>query len=480
MMKRRQLLKALGMGGLASLITLGASRRSRAADPAPPPRRVIYFVTAHGHTPSSWMMQVPGGSALAFAERPLTPVPREEFSAVLQPLHSFRDRLLVVEGLANTVNLSNIEEAWREHTDPNNHSIAVAGLLTANRVRQQAGVPCTGGARSIDQELALRTAAPGRFGSRVYGSDYVPNLTVAPFSFLGPGQSSPMVSAPDVAYQDLLGGYVPPSSGQPVGRAQLIASLRPSVLDLVAREYEFLGARLESDARARLEAHRALIRDLELSLGAGPSALCDTGFAATGHKITQFMRLIRLAFACDLTRVVTFVAPIPQCPEFGYPAEAQVHPYAHQAMPGGSSCGAPYVPMAEQAIRDLGVWYANHFMYLLEQLDAVVEGNGTMLDNTVVVWLTELATPHHFHNDTFTVIAGGGNLGLRTGRYVRYPRTFTSPQPNHVLLGPASNRLHVSVLRVMGQPDTSFGLTSVPDSAGGLIPLTGSLTELFS
>ncbi len=480
MMKRRQLLKALGMGGLASLVTLGASRRSRAADPAPPPRRVIFFVTAHGHTPNSWMMPIPGGSADVFSERPLTPVLRDELGLMLRPLHPFRDRLLVVEGLSNTVNLSNIADAQRDHTDPNNHSIAVAGLLTGNRVRQQAGVPCTGGARSIDQELALRTAAPGRFGSRVYGFDYVPNLTVAPFSFLGPGQSTPSVSAPDVAYQDLLGGYVPPPSGQPADRAQVIASLRSSVLDLVGREYQFLGARLDPEGRERLEAHRALIRDLELSLGAGPSALCDTSFSATGHKVTQFMRLLRLAFACDLTRVATFVAPVPQCPEFGYPVEAQVHPYAHQAMPGGSACGAMYVPMAEQAIRDLGVWYANHFVYLLEQLDAVIEGNGTMLDNTIVVWMPELATPHHFHNDTFTVIAGGGNLGLNTGRYVRYPRTFVSPQPNHVLLGPASNRLHVSVLRAMGQPDDAFGLTSVPDATGGTIPLVGPLTELFS
>ncbi len=292
-MKRRQLLKALGMGGLASLVTLGASRRSRAADPAPPPKRVVFFVTAHGHTPSSWMMPVPGDPAQV-CERPLTPMLREELAVMLQPLHPFRDRLLVLEGLSNTVNLANIVEAWRDHTDPNNHSIAVAGLLTGNRVRQQQGVPCTGGARSIDQELAVRTAAPGRFGSRVYGFDYVPNLTVAPFSFLGPGQSTPSVSAPEVAYQDLLGGYVPPPTGQAPLRAQVIASLRPSVLDLVGREYEFLGARLDGEGRERLEAHRALVRDLELSLGAGPSALCDTSFAATGHKVTQFMRLIRL------------------------------------------------------------------------------------------------------------------------------------------------------------------------------------------
>lgn len=480
MIKRRQLLKALGMGGLASLVSLGASRRSRAADAATPPKRVVFFITAHGHTPNSWMMPIPGGSDSVVSERPLTPVTRDELGLMLRPLHPFRDRLLVVEGLSNTVNLANISDALRDHTDPNNHSVAVASLLTGNRVRQQAGVPCTGGARSIDQELAVRTLAPGRFGSRVYGFDYVPNLTVAPFSFLGPGQSTPIVSAPAVAYQDLLGGYVPPPTGQPPDRAQVIASLRPSVLDMVGREYEFLGARLDAEGRERLEAHRALIRDLELSLGAGPSALCDPSFAATGHAVSQFMRLIRLAFACDLTRVVTFVAPVPQCPEFGYPAEAQVHPYAHQAMPGGSACGAMYNPVAEHAIQDLGVWYANHFVGLLEQLDAVIEGNGTMLDNTLVVWLTELATPHHLHNDTFTVIAGGRHLGLRTGRYVRYPRTLASPQPNHVLLGPATNRLHVSVLRAMGYPDDSFGLTQVAASGGGTIPLVGSLTELFS
>ncbi|MBA2541717.1 MAG: hypothetical protein H0V17_18890 [Deltaproteobacteria bacterium] len=125
------------------------------------------------------------------------------------------------------------------------------------------------------------------------------------------------------------------------------------------------------------------------------------------------------------------------------------------------------------------MFYANHFAYLLEQLDSVIEGNGTMLDHTMVVWLTELATGGHDHEDTFAVIAGGGNVGFRTGRYVRYPRTFNNPVAGFPLLGPATNRLHVSVLRAMGQPDDSFGLTSALDSNGGAIPLTGPLTELF-
>ena len=42
--------------------------------------------------------------------------------------------------------------------------------------------------------------------------------------------------------------------------------------------------------------------------------------------------------------------------------------------------------------------------------DSVAEGAGTLLDHTVVVWVTELATPTHLHDDTFTGLAGAGNV----------------------------------------------------------------------
>lgn len=457
-MNRRQLLQALGMGGLATLLR----GSSRAAEPAAPPARVVFFVTAHGHTPSSWMM--PNAGELA-------PLTVDELSPLLAPLHPYRDRLLVLEGLANTVNLANLAEATATGGDINNHSLAVAGLLTANKVKQTPGSPCTGGARSIDQLLAQRFAAPGRFGSRVYGYDYTPNGIVAPFSFLGPAQPSPIVASPQVAYQDLL-GYSAPPPGETPTRAQKINALRPSVLDAVGREYEALAPRLDAAGRERLDSHRQLVRDLEINLGT--TRTCDTAFDASGHEVTQFMRLIRMAFACDLTRVVTFVAPVPQTTELGYPADATFHRYEHQSIVGGSTCGATYDPTAEAAIVDLGVWYANHFASLLAELDAVVEDNGTMLDNTIVVWLTELATGTHHHEDTFALVAGGKNLGLRTGRYLRFPRTLENPMPGFPMIGPATNRLFVSVLRALGQPDDSFGLSSAAS-----IPLTGALDELF-
>jgi hypothetical protein len=96
-----------------------------------------------------------------------------------------------------------------------------------------------------------------------------------------------------------------------------------------------------------------------------------------------------------------------------------------------------------------------------------------------VVWLTELATPTHYHHDAFAVIAGGGNGKLKTGRYVRYPRTDISPLAGYANVGPAHNRLLLSLMRVMGQSDDTFGLSSVRSAAGNVISLQGALPELL-
>ncbi len=423
-------------------------------------------------------MPIPDARAEAFAERSLLGLPPADFSEVLRPLHPFRDRFVAIEGLSHATVLADIREVMRSGGDLNNHSIGVAGLLTATRALQKTGIPCTGGARSLDQELAARTGGGGRFASRVYGFDHVPNSTVAPFSFLGPGQASPVVADPAAAFADLMGFRIPSANAsRPTTREASIAALRPSVLDSVSREYELLAPRLDSAGKRKLEDHRDLIRQLESSLGAGLSAKCDQNIDRSGDKTTQFMRLIKLAFSCDLTRVATFVAPVPQCPEFGYPADAAVHTYAHQSIKGATSCGETFNPTAARAMTDLGVWYAGHFATLLRELDSVVEGSGTLLDHSVVVWLTELATPTHLHTDHFALVAGSGDF-FKTGRYVRYPRDTSNPISGMAAMGPGHNRLFVSLMRAMGQPDTSFGQREVRGADGSTISLTGPLSEL--
>jgi Protein of unknown function (DUF1552) len=483
--RRRQLLQALGLGGLASLFHRNSVAR---ADGLSSPSRIVFYVQPHGHIPDAWNMGIPGGPTDQFAERSLLDLQASDFSPTLLPLYGFRDRLLAIEGLSHTSALADIAAVAKAGTgDLNNHQIGVADVLTGSRALQREGTYCTGGSRSLDQELAARGSAPGRFDSRVYGFDYVPNSVVSPFSYLGPGQATPMVSDPGAAFSDLL-GYVRPVAA-PTTRADAIASLRPSVLDFVGREYDLLAPQLGSGGRQKIEAHRALVRELELSLGTvgavGAAPRCDTTFASApatgvnvGPSVRQFMSLIRLAFACDLTRIVTFSAPVPQCPELGYPADATFHGYAHQSILGNTSCGQMFSPLAAQAMTDLDAWHAGHVAYLLQQLDSVPEGSGTLLDHTVVVWVTELATPTHQHWDVCTLLAGGCNGFFETGRYVRYPRTLPNPLPTMALTGPAHNRLHVSLLQAMGQTDTSFGMTTAVADDGTTLSLTGPLAEL--
>lgn len=469
---RRQLLRALGLGGLAALLGNGSSAL---ADPAPAPKRVVFFVTPHGHVPKAWTLPIPGGSTTEVATRSLSALAPAEMSTVLRPLHPFRDRLIAIEGLSHTSVLADVAGIMREGGDLNSHSISVAGLLTGGRALQRNGAPCTGGMRSIDQEIAARTAAPGRFGSRVYGADYVPNQTIAPFSFLGPGQASPIVNDPTTAFADLLGRGAPrPGSG---AREDMIAAQRSSVLDTVAREYEALAPRLDAEGRARLEDHKNLVRELEKSL-AVPAPKCEGTLDKSGHSTTQFMRLVKLAFACDLTRVVTYVAPVPPCSEIGHSPAQNIHGYAHQSIEGDTSCGQMYDPVAERALTDLGVFYAQHFAFLLAELDSVKEGAGTVLDNTAVLWLTELATPTHQMHDVLTVVAGGLGGAFQTGRYVRYPRIHANPIKAKPSTGPGHNRLFVSLLQALGERDERFGDETVQGADGSSISLRGRLDEL--
>ncbi len=464
-MNRRSLLKALGLGALAPTLSWAGPRANRA--------RVVFFVQPHGHVPSSWRLPIGGTtSSPRFAARDLSSAAEADLSPVLKPLYPFRSKLLAVDGLTHTATLDDIAYVTSLGSgDINNHDVGVADLLTGSRSAQHPGFPCVGGARSIDQELALRTVAPGRFGSRVWGAEYRPNQAVAPFSFLGPSQASPIVTKPADAFLDLLATQPRPDS-----RAKALAALRPSVLDSVAEDYRSLGRRLGADDRRTLEAHASLVRDLEQQLV--PMGQCSTAFDATGPSTRQFMQLVRLAFACDLTRVVTYVAPVPACPEFGYPANADVHgTYAHASVQGVTSCGAMYSPVAEQAMTALSVWYAGHVAALASELDAVPDGEGTLLDSTLIVWVTELGTPVHQHTGGLTVLLGGSRF-FDTGRYVRYPTVGDSLVAHTDPVGPALNRLWVSVLQFMGQTDTAFGTTATTSLSGQQISLTGALTEL--
>ena len=89
---------------------------------------------------------------------------------------------------------------------------------------------------------------------------------------------------------------------------------------------------------------------------------------------------------------------------------------------------------------------AEHYAYLLQKLDSIPEGDGTMLDNTFVVWANELGDGRYHRTENIPfVLAGGAGGYFETGRFIRAG-------------GQDHNRLLVSMCHAMGQTDVeAFG-----------------------
>ena len=114
-----------------------------------------------------------------------------------------------------------------------------------------------------------------------------------------------------------------------------------------------------------------------------------------------------MAFACDITRVATlqFSAstnnrPYPFLQYNGSPIVDDEHILGHQPDEDAVAWGK---------LRVIRQWYAEQLAYLLGKLEAVPEGEGTMLDNTIIMLGSELSRGNtHSHMEAPFILAGGG------------------------------------------------------------------------
>jgi Protein of unknown function (DUF1552) len=174
------------------------------------------------------------------------------------------------------------------------------------------------------------------------------------------------------------------------------------------------------------------------------------------------MDLMVMALACDLTRIGTIqFGPAGAGhrfswlgPEFATDPTLAVtdgakgfHALAHKEAE----------PESRAKLVKIHTWYAGQLAYFLERLRSIPERGGTMLDNTLVVWLNELGTGgSHSHEKTPWVLAGNVGGFFKMGQMVSFP-------------GEPHNRMLMTLAHAMGVPLDTFG---DPDfcKAG---PLTG-------
>jgi hypothetical protein len=192
-----------------------------------------------------------------------------------------------------------------------------------------------------------------------------------------------------------------------------------SVLDRVMDDYIALRARLSPSERRLLDEHLTLLREQEQRLENPVSiGTCDIGappapqagafsFPETAeHHIATLASALR----CDVTRVATLVFQGAQ--DTTYYTWAGASDSYHSIAHGEASD-------SEGQMMAVTSWHASQVAALLDLLDAVPEGDGTLLDHTLVFWTNELGLHQFSHDrDSMGVVMAGCTDALRTGTSV--------------------------------------------------------------
>ncbi|MDQ3036062.1 MAG: DUF1552 domain-containing protein [Myxococcota bacterium] len=470
-LSRRQVLRGAGLTLALPMLESLLPRTARAG--TMPPRFVV-VTTGQGTLPNRWTPPSIAAEGL-------------ELSELLMPLSAHRDELVVVSGVDNLMpryHNSNGHNA-PGHTLLNAHlcttSAASDGTLLPEGARGdvQQGTLCVG--PSIDHYLADRIGSPLPLNLSVNGTGMGENrmyYRVAPERStepLGARAEARLIDDPVRVFDEHLAG----SSGPPTTLRERLRGQRGRVLDSLGSSFSALSGRVSAADRARLEAHAERLTDLEARLGApsamtcaSPELVLPAGYPTAGRSDLQWRAQIDVmvtALACNVTRVATLHDSDYHGPGFDFlqtPLPASLADAGARALPGGAipdwhaqihgdSGGTP---------NDNGnliagfTFYATQVAYLLEQMRSVVEPDGsTLLDNTVVLWLSEFGNGgSHSTTNLPVVLAGRAGGALRTGRHLQRPDRTTGD-------------LYTSILQLFGVDEPTFGLTGDTDlQHGGL------------
>lgn len=438
LVSRRTML--VGAGGAAlSLPLLQMHTRRARAEESGLPHRFIAFFHPNGVNPAAWF-PTPGASETEFT--------LGSSHAALEP---WRDRLIVFDGL----DMKSVSVGPGEP-----HQRGVGTCLTGWHLQEggmvggDGSLSGWGNGPSVDQVIAQHIGKTTPFASLECGvraDAFIGGEVRSRIVYAGAGQPLPPQNDPRAVFDQLFGTFMLDPSA-----LQKLRARRQSVLDAVGAQFDALKARAGSEDRDKLEAHAAMVRELETRLAnepvpgdncTVPNTHGELGAAAADDENTMpavakaQLDLIVMAFACDLTRVASV--------QFSNGANHHRFPFLTPTSLGDGH-GLSHAPnedaaaQAEIAQRD--AWYASQLAYLMQRLASIPEGEGTsMLDRTLILWVNELAQGNsHSHARMPFMLAGNVEGYFKTGRYINYG-------------GTPHNNLLVSVCNAFGLGLTSFG-----------------------
>jgi len=376
-----------------------------------------------------------------------------QLNTLTAPLEAYKSRLTFLKGIRLNDSLQN---GALGGTLGSEHARGTGGMLTARPLNSGTEFVSFGNTtsgwgsgQSIDQYLAETVGAQNTFKSLQLGVHVRDTEVRARISYRASNQPNPPREDPQDVFNTLFGG----------GGSDRLLAQRKSVFDLTSAETQRIMGLVGADDRLKLEAHLTSMREVEQRLTA-PSA-GSTGCAAPTMQAVDLtnddqyeaagrlqMDLAAAALACDLTRIITL--------QWSYAESEHLFQFLningnhHNISHDFSSSGTGY-----DNYNTIQTWYADQLRYFLEKLDSYPEDGGTLLDNTLVLWATEIgeSTQHALTTMPY-VLAGGAGGKIRPGRLIDYGN---NQQDNNQMLISIAHAMGAEQLTEFGDPSGTMG-----------------------
>jgi hypothetical protein len=401
-------------------------------------------------------------------------------SSTLTSLAPVKSKVLVFAGVIN-YGPNNVPAV----NSQGSHGCGPPGMTTCT----QGTKPAIGMGISVDQVYAQALGNVTSIPSiQISGTDSTfsdvsyPSVYNGTTSWASATQPLAPVANPGLIFDQLFAGGAS-TSGDAGAQAAVTKrnALRKSVLDEVLAEGNTLVNKLGRTDQVKVDEYLSAVRAAEVSVQNAISGLgmnCSPGTMTrpnltagpdtngNGAKIidpptmtSTMIDLMVLAFQCDATRVINY-----------------------QQMNGGHSSysALPWLninqdhhglshhngdPTKGALLAQIEAWEITQFSSFLQKLDAISEGSGTVLDNSLIFLSSELSDGNAHNQGTTTyanftgptgkpiLLAGSAGGKITTGRHIAYNNALQA-------------NLFITMLNALGVPATTFG-------AGGTMPLTG-------
>ncbi len=383
--------------------------------------------TAANITPRLGFVYVPHGAIMA-QYTPDTVGTDWEFKPILKPLEPYRSRLNIISGLghqaADTTAVHSLSPCtWLSGIRPKATlgSDALAGVTADQYAAQVIGqdTPLPSLELATEDHTGLIGAC-----DRDYGCIYMNTL-----SWRTPTTPNPMEINPRKVFERLFG-----QGGTLEERLARQAEDR-SILDGVVQQTNALGGTLGQGDKQKINDYLESIREIERRLQQAeaqmarnadiviPEAPAGIPFDYEAHLQIMFDLMV-LAFQSEITRVSTFMMAR-ELSNRTYPQvgvnEGHHATSHHQNDPARMAKNVP-----------IQTWHVTQFKQFLDKLDAVQEGDGTLLDNVILLYGSNMSNSNaHDHYPLPNVLVGGGAGTMKGGLHIKYEQR--TPMTNLVL-----------------------------------------------